>query len=125
MSYAFYAGILRFIAGKTDTAAEPRAVAMMQELQRAAAAIEREGAVPVVVDRLEVAARAFAGVAGVLQQQILPAAVGDGNAAAERQLRWAVDASMEVVRVLLASAANQVRRDARVELPPPPGAGAN
>lgn len=120
MSHTFYTGLLRFIANRTDTAADPRASTMMAVLLEAAVAIERDGAVTIAAARLEDAARAFAGVAGVLQQQVLPAAIGDGNATGERQIRWAVDASMELVRQLLAAAADLPRKDARVTLPAPP-----
>lgn len=117
MSYGFYTGILRFIANRTDTAADGRAATMMGLLLDAAATIERDGTLTVAAVRLEDTARAFAGVAGVLQQQILPAAVGAGNAAGERQIRWAVDASMDIVRQLLAAAADQPPKDAQVTLP--------
>lgn len=121
MSYAFYTAMLRFIAGRTEVAGDPRAAAMMSELTLAADAIDRGGAVTVPAGRLEIAARAFAGVAGVLQRQVLPSAVAEGNAAGERQIRWAVDASMEVMRTLLTAAAEGVGQDIRVDLPAPPG----
>lgn len=117
--YSFFAALLRFVAAKTEASAggDPRTGAMMAVLRSAADAGSR---ITVAADRLELAARAFAGFAAFLQKQILPEAVAHGNAVAEGQLRWAVDAAMAMVGTLLSRAALEVRGDVDLDLPPPP-----
>ncbi|MEW5726429.1 MAG: hypothetical protein AB1918_01250 [Pseudomonadota bacterium] len=117
---AFYANILRFVAGRSDRS-DPRVAEMMDALVDAAGEIEARGALTVPAGRYEITARAFAGVAGFLLKQILPEAVAHGNAAGEAQLRWAVDASMEMVNRLLSEAALG-HGDRPIELRPSPGA---
>lgn len=96
--------LLRFIAAKGERP-DPGVMAQMKALEAAATQIEDTGTFEVAGAELAVAARAFAGVAAFLQQQILPEAVADGNAAGERQVRWAVDQAMEIVNLLLCRAA--------------------
>jgi hypothetical protein len=118
--YRFYAAILRFVAGKTDRA-DPRIAEMMALLEQAARAIETAGAFDVAAADLESTARAFAGVAGFLQKQILPEAVAAGNKPGEDQIRWAIDNAMESVNSLLSRAAvTGEKSDMRITLPPPP-----
>ncbi|MDO8607961.1 MAG: hypothetical protein Q7R40_15615 [Phaeospirillum sp.] len=118
--YFFYAAMLRFVANKTE-AADPGAHAMMAELRAVADAASAGPRVTVAADRLELAARAFAGFAAFLQKQILPEAVALGNAGAEAQLRWAVDVAMAGVNTLLGRAALVEERCAvELILPPPP-----
>lgn len=94
---------------------------MMEALADAAAEIEARGAVTVPAGRFELTARAFAGVAGFLQKQILPEAVAHGNTTGETEIRWAVDTSMAVVNRLLSDAAlGNGDRPAEVRMPPPP-----
>ena len=95
-AYGFYVAHLRFIAGKTD-ASDPEVASMVAELARIADAIEAGGEIDVPVDKLRVAARGLAGVAGFLQEQILPEVVAAGNAAGERQVRWVIDTSMRMM----------------------------
>ena len=96
--YAFYTRILRFVAARSDCS-DPRIAAMMALLCQAADAIDVDGAF--VASELDLTARAFAGVAAMLQKQILPETVANGHAEAERQIRWAVDTSLETVNALL------------------------
>lgn len=118
--YHFYAGILRFVAGKTERN-DPRITAMMALLEKAAGEIETQGSFDVAAESLELTARAFAGVAGFLQKQILPEVVAAQNQAGEAQIRWAIDNAMEAVNTLLSRAAlADQRSDMRVTLPPPP-----
>lgn len=114
--------MLRFVAAKTASSGmdDPRAEAMMAELRQAADAADAGRPVAVAADRLELAARAFAGFAAFIQKQILPEAVAYANAQAESQLRWAVDAAMAMVSTLLARAALEERGDVELVLPPPP-----
>lgn len=118
--YSFYAAILRFVARKTDRS-DPRIAGMMESLERAAAQIETDGAFDVDAASLETTARAFAGVAGLLQKQILPETIAAGNKAGETQIRWAIDNAMEAVNALLGRAAvTGGKSDMRITLPPPP-----
>ncbi|MFC1673450.1 hypothetical protein ACFL12_04780 [Pseudomonadota bacterium] len=75
----------------------------------------------IVAKDLRTAARALAGVAGFLQEHILPEAVGVGNKAAEVQVRWTIDSSMAMMAKLTTHA--ELTKDAEdldVTLPPPP-----
>ncbi len=101
----FYVKLLRFVADKTDRN-DPRTAAMMDLLVEAADAFEAAGSYRLPADRLPLAARAFAGVAGFLQSRILPSVVAERNTAGERQVRWAIDTAMASVNSLLVRAAS-------------------
>lgn len=117
--YAFYAALLRFVARKAERP-DARVAAMMDGLEDLAAQVESAG-FTVPADRLDLAARALAGVAGFVQQRILPEALAHGNQAGERQLRWSVDASLAAVNRLLAAAVEGCPEGGvRIDLPPPP-----
>ncbi len=90
---------LRFVAAKTprDT---PEITNMMEILESIAAETETTGSFSLPSDALQPAARGLAGLAGFLQQQILPEAVAEGNAEAERQVRWVIDSAMALVSQL-------------------------
>ena len=76
--YGFYAGILRFVAKKTES--DDREIrVMMGHLSGIATAIEHSGRFVVERGNCESAARAFAGVAKFLQERILPEALSAGN----------------------------------------------
>lgn len=96
--YAFYTRILRFVAARSDHT-DPRIATMMALLLQAADAIDVDGRF--TATELDLTARAFAGVAAMLQKQILPETTANGHAEAERQIRWAIDTSMEIVNGLL------------------------
>lgn len=120
--YGFYVAILRFVARKSDRS-DARIAAMMDSLDQAAGEIESSGGFDVAADQLELTARAFAGVAGFLQKQILPETVAEGNKAGEAQIRWAIDNAMEAVNSLLGRAALvEQRSNMRITLPAPPTA---
>lgn len=118
--YAFYARTLRFVARKSDQG-DARVAAMMDALAQAADAVEAAGVVTVAPASIELTARAFAGVAGFLQKQILPEVVADGNKGGEAQVRWSIDTSMELVNRLLGSVARGAADGpVTIDLPPPP-----
>lgn len=117
--YAFYANILRFVAQRADRS-DLQVAAMMDELSAAADEMAAHGKVTVAADRLNLAARAFAGIAGFLQTRILPETIAHGNAAGERQVRWAVDSSMAAMNLLLSVAATGATDAVDVKFPPPP-----
>lgn len=119
--FAFYANTLRFVAGKTERT-DGRVAAMMAALEQAADSVEAKGAVTVAPADRELTARAFAGIAGFLQKQILPEVVAAGNGDGEAQVRWSIDTSMELVnRLLAAVACGEADAAITVTLPTPPG----
>ena len=117
--YNFYINHLRFIASRTERTS-PDVSAMVDELNRIADAIEQTGGFIIPADRMKTAGRALAGLAGFLQERILPEAIAAGNSAGERQIRWVIDASMKFMSVLLARVETGPAEDVAMELPPPP-----
>ena len=87
--YAFYAAMLRFVEGKIRHSgaaqADPRTGMMMDLLAGAAESVAAGRTMHFAADRLDLAARAFAGFAAFLQKQILPEAVAHGNAEGEQE----------------------------------------
>ncbi|SOE00496.1 hypothetical protein [Caenispirillum bisanense] len=122
-SYDFYVRHLRFMA-RTAAHGDTVVAVMMDQLNRVADGIAAgRGSYVVPAKRLRVTARALAGLAGFLQQQILPEVVAAGNAVGERQVRWVIDTSMETVAALMIHAETTGDgEDCPVTLPPPPEA---
>lgn len=120
--YAFFVAHLRFVAAKTE-ASTPEIAEMVAELDRIAEQVAATGALSIAPDRLRVAARGLAGLAGFLQDLILPEVVAAGNRAGERQVRWVIDTSMALMTKLTARAELGGPEEPFVlPLPPPPGA---
>jgi len=118
--YGFYIGYLRFVAGKTPRESA-EIDAMMQALDGIADQIEEAGEFCALPDQLEIQARALAGLASLLQQQILPEVVADQNSRAEAQIRWAIDTSMTLMGRLTVAADTGDHDPATVfDLPPVP-----
>ena len=119
--YDFYLRHLRFMA-RTTAHGDPAVVAMMDRLRLVADGLAANGDRYVVEGRhLRLTARALAGLAGFLQQQILPEVVAAGNPVGERQVRWVIDTSMETMAALMIHAETTADRDDyTVVLPPPP-----
>lgn len=102
--YAFFTGQLRFVAKKTERETDDVA-AMMDALARVADQVdENNGIFKVKAESLRVTARALAGVAGLLQQHILPEVAAAQNVRGERQVRWSIDTCMSVMADLMAHA---------------------
>ncbi len=101
--YNFYAGYLRFAAKKTERETS-EIEGMMAELDRIAGIIESENSFVVEADKLRLTARALAGVAGFLQQHILPEVIEAKNELGEVQTRWVIDTSMSLMANLMAHA---------------------
>ena len=99
-NYDFFAGYLKYI-GSTTERETPEIDEMMDELLRAADQLKQFSKIEVPHDRLEIAARAMAGVAGFLQKQILPEVIAAGNEKGEVQVRWVIDTAMELMGLLL------------------------
>jgi len=120
--YKFFAGYMRFVATKTPRDSAEIAE-MMDELARIAASLEATGGFSVAGDKLDAAARAFAGIAGFLQQQILPEVVAAQNPRGEAQVRWVIDTSMTLMGSLRAAAERGDHDPAtKINLPSPPDA---
>lgn len=118
--YGFFVAHLRFIAAKTDQS-DPDVASMVDELGKFASAVESGREISVATDRLRVTARGLAGVAGFLQEQILPEVVAAGNAAGERQVRWVIDTSMRLMSTMTTRDALGGGDERLVlTLPPPP-----
>ena len=66
--------------------------------------LEHESRFKVEASKLQITARALAGVAGFLQQHILPEVVAAGNETGEAQTRWVIDTSMSIMANLMAHA---------------------
>ncbi|NQW01331.1 MAG: hypothetical protein HQ483_16625 [Rhodospirillales bacterium] len=104
--YDFYVAHIRFVAGKT--ARETAVVAqMMDKLMELADQIESGQAIDVASADARLAGRALAGVAGFLQQHILPEVIAAGSALAESQVRWVIDTSMALMATLMVHAEKQ------------------
>ena len=118
--FAFFVAFLRFVAEKTERATsdiEP----MMIALLHIADEIDKTGGFEVAFKDARQTGRALAGVAGFLQQHILPEVVAAENAAGERQVRWVIDTSMALMAHLTVHA--ETIKDGQpcvISLPEPP-----
>lgn len=118
--YGFFAAHLRFIVSKTE-ATTPDIGAMMEQLRHIAEAVETDREIAVAPDQLRIAARGLAGLAGFLQEQILPEVVAAQNVAGECQVRWVIDTSMRFMAALTTRAELDGTGEPLVlTLPPPP-----
>lgn len=118
--YGFYCAQLRFFARTTERIS-PEVDLMMDELEAIAQQIATQGEYTVAADRLRLAARALAGVAGLLQKHVLPEVVAAGNERGEAQVRWTIDRSMEAMTSLMAHADGSPEPTAKtISLPPAP-----
>jgi hypothetical protein len=118
--YDFFVSHLRFIASRTDRD-NPDVTVMIDQLERIADAVENTGGFAVPPEKLRVAGRGLAGLAGFLQQQILPEVIAAGNTRGEIQVRWVIDTSMNLMSTLMARADSDNSNESAVfKLPPPP-----
>ena len=123
-TYGFFVAQLRFVAAKTARET-PEVEAMMGMLERIAEDVETTDGIYVDVEDLHSASRALAGLAGFLQQHILPEAVAAKHELGERQVRWVIDTSMELMAALTvhADADNgESKEGLALALPAPPQA---
>lgn len=118
--FDFYISHLRFVAKKTERAS-PEVELMMAELTRIADEIESTDGFSVEFDQTRIAGRGLAGVAGFLQQHILPEVVDAGNQSGERQIRWVIDTSMAMMATLTVHAeTSEDEGPCKITLPSPP-----
>jgi hypothetical protein len=118
--YNFYADYLIFFVNKTaDETFEIKE--MMGEIAMISKVLKNNNSFLVLAKNLRVTARAFAGVAGFLQQHILPEVLEAKNNVGEVQVRWVIDTSMSIVTTLISHA--ELTKDKEsfvVMLPVPP-----
>jgi len=118
--YNFYAGYLRFVAENT-TPDSLEIQDMMAELNYIAKILENNTMFTVEKNKLLMTSRALAGVAGFLQQQILPEIIEAGNTSGEIQIRWVINTSMNIMSNLMVHAELKNNCDGFVAvLPEPP-----
>jgi hypothetical protein len=118
--YAFYCAQLRYFARTTDRIS-PEIGGMMDLLADIATQIEKDGTYTIVPPHHRLAARALAGVAGLLQTHVLPEVVAARNAKGESQVRWTIDRSMEAMTALMAHADGGAENQPKtITLPAPP-----
>ncbi len=121
--YAFFVRHLRFVTQRTPRD-DADTDAMMAALERIARSVEAQGnAFTVPAGEARLAGRALAGVAGFLQQHILPETVTHGHTRAEKQVRWVIDLAMSSMTSLTTHA--ELADDNEpftITLPEPPGA---
>ncbi len=118
--YGFFIAHLRFVAAKTEVST-PEIAAMVAELGRIADEVEKTGETIVENDKLRVAARGLAGLAGFLQERILPEVLAAANSSGERQVRWVIDTSMGLMAMLTTHAETAMSDEPlALQLPPPP-----
>jgi len=119
-AYDFYVAQLRFVAVRTERDS-PEVSEMMEAIEGFADQVATSSRFEVPGELCRVTGRALAGVAGFLQQHILPETVAAGNQFAERQVRWVIDASMTLTATLTVHAETvSDGASCPVELPTPP-----
>ena len=122
MNYDFFTAQMRFIVQKTERQSDEVAL-MMDALEDVIAQLEAgDGAsFRIEAQALRPTARALAGVAGFMQQRILPEATAAGNTSGEEQIRWTIDSCMSMMANLMTQA--ELDKDEKgldVVLPPFP-----
>jgi len=118
--YDFFISHLRFVANRTERSSS-EITEMMDALVDFADAVERSPEFDVAADQTAVTGRALAGLAGFLQQHILPEVVNAGNSAAEKQVRWVIDTSMGLTATLTVHGETEVASvPCPISLPPAP-----
>lgn len=98
--YHFYTAQLRFVAAKTHPENDD-IEQMMSLLMSIADQIDEEGRFHLEANRVRSGARALAGVAGFLQQHILPEVILQKNLNGEKQVRWTIDTSMSLMAQMM------------------------
>jgi hypothetical protein len=118
--YDFYCAQLRFVAERTERQS-PFISEMMDCLESFALNVENSPRFSISVNQARTTGRALAGVAGFLQQHILPEVVAAGDSTGERQIRWVIDTSMELTAAMTVHAETDTDGSpCPVELPDPP-----
>ena len=108
--YDFFTAQLRFAATKTERVSS-EIDDMMQVLSSIADQIDDREMVVVDARNVRLGARALAGVAGFLQQRILPEVVAAKNNVGERQVRWTIETAMSLMATMMTHAEMTHDRD--------------
>lgn len=94
---------------------------MMAALESFADNLEASATIDVPYEDAKITGRALAGVAGFLQQHILPETVAAENRLAEVQVRWVIDTSMSLTAALTVHAETVTDGSScQFDLPAPP-----
>ena len=118
--YEFYISHIRFIVKKTEQSTDA-ITTMMSDLSGFADQIEAGNDILISPDSVRSLGRGLAGVAGFLQQHILPEAIAAENEAAQQQVRWVIDTSMSLMAALTVHAETIGDKEpCRLTLPAPP-----
>ncbi len=119
-AYDFYVAHIRFVVRKTDRETDVISE-MMDHLSVFADQVESGGDIEVPGPHVRSLARGLAGVAGFLQQHILPETIAAENKSAENQIRWVIDNSMALMATLMVHAeTNGDQESCNLVLPAPP-----
>jgi len=102
--YDFFSAQLRFVANRTDRESDDVACMMDQLLSIVDVLEQGHDNFFVTAPELKITARALAGVAGFLQQHILPEAIAAQNTTGEKQLRWTIESCMTMMAQLMSHA---------------------
>lgn len=120
--YTFFTAQLRFAASKTERT-NADVDHMMNVLSSIADQIDADEKFHVEAADLRIGARALAGVAGFLQQHILPEVVAAQNSLGETQVRWTIDTSMSLMATMMTHAEmTNDEEGLELTLPAPPTA---
>lgn len=118
--FSFFISHLRFVANRTERSTDDVGV-MMDALLRIATQLEDNKAPRVTYVDAHLSGRALAGVAGFLQQHILPEVIAAKNQTAEAQVRWVIDTSMSLMSTLMVHVETHTKdEDCELILPDPP-----
>lgn len=118
--YDFFTAQLRFAATKTERNSDD-IDQMMKVLLSIATQIDADSSFHVEAANLRVGARALAGIAGFLQQHILPETVCAKNKIAEQQVRWTIDTAMSLMAMMTTHAEmTHDKAGLKLDLPTPP-----
>ncbi|OEJ65685.1 hypothetical protein [Magnetovibrio blakemorei] len=102
-AYSFFTAQLRFVAAKTHRENDD-IDQMMNVLHSIADQIDEGETFQLEANRIRLGARALAGVAGFLQQHILPEVISQKNMNGEKQIRWTIDTSMSLMAKMMTHA---------------------
>lgn len=119
-AYHFFTAQLRFASSKTERTNDD-VHHMMNLLADVADQIDKDESFHVEAKKLRTCARALAGVAGFLQQHILPEVILAKNNLGEKQVRWTIDTSMSLMATMMSHAEmTNDQDDLELTLPSPP-----
>ena len=101
--YDFFTAQLRFAVSKTERTTTD-IDAMMDVLSDIADQIDAHESFNADAQNMRIGARALAGVAGFLQQHILPEVIAAKNNLGEQQVRWTIETSMALMATMMTHA---------------------